>query len=113
MTSKFIVMYDNEICEGVFDTLTDAEEYILSIAEEAVYLDFLRETTQGYVTYWHPGEEAQYGYDTPEDWFNQWRLEDLEDMWPINDTPRPRQTAYSAMLDHFANDEIFEVPYFN
>lgn len=114
MAEKFVVMYDSDICEGVFDTLADAEEYILSIAEEAVYHDFLRAVMCGHVVYWRPDEEAQYAYNTPEEWFNEWNLKDLEDVWLITGEPQPRQTIYSAILSYFSKyDEILKAPYFN
>ena len=55
MAEKFVVLYENDVCEGVFDTLADAEEYILSIAEEAAYENFLSEIMYGHVVYWRPG----------------------------------------------------------
>ena len=114
MAEKFVVMYDSDICEGVFDTLADAEEYILSIAEEAVYHDFLRAVMCGHVVYWRPDEEAQYAYNTPEEWFNEWNLKDLEDVQLITGESQPRQTIYSAILSYFSEyDEILKAPYFN
>ena len=114
MAEKFVVLYENDICEGVFDTLADAEEYIFSVAEEAAYEDFLSEIMCGHVVYWRPGEEAQYAYDTPDEWFSKWNLKDLEDVWLITGESQPRQTTYSAMLSYFSEyDEILKAPYFN
>ena len=114
MAEKFVVLYENDICKGVFDTLANAEEYILSVAEEAAYVDFLGAILCGHVVNWQPGEEIQYAYDTPEEWFNQWNLKDLEDVWLITGESQPRQTIYSAMLSYFVEyDEILEAPYFN
>ena len=87
--TKYVVMYD-DYCEIIFDTQADAEEYILSIAEEAVYEVFLQ------------------CYE-PEEWFDKWRLEDLSDVWVGGTTKRqPRQTTYSAMLGYFADDWLIE-----
>ena len=114
MAEKFVVLYENDICKGVFDTLANAEEYILSVAEEAAYVDFLGAILCGHVVHWRPGEEIQYAYDTPEVWFNQWNLIDLEDVWLITGEAQPRQTIYSAMLSYFAGSyNIFEAPYFD
>ena len=114
MAEKFVVLYENDTCEGVFDTLSDAEEYILSVAEEAAYEDFLREIMCGHVVYWRPGEEAQYAYDTPEEWFNKWNLKEWGEVWLITGESQPRQTIYSAMLGYFSEyDEILTAPYFN
>ena len=114
MAEKFVILYENDICEGVFDTLADAEEYILSIAEEAAYEDFLREIMCGHVVQWRRGEGTQYAYDTPEEWFNKWNLEDWGEVWLITGESQRRQTIYSAMLSYFAEyDEILKAPYFN
>ena len=114
MAEKFVVLYENDTCEGIFDTLADAEECILSIAEEAVYHDFLWAVMCSHVINWRPGEEAQYIYYTPEEWFNKWNLKDLEDVWLITGESQPRQTTYSAMLSFFVEyDEIYAAPYFD
>ena len=59
---KFIVLWEED-CEGIFDIRGDAEEYILSLAEEMAYEHFL-----GY-------------YNSIEDWLNTWKLENLENFW--------------------------------
>ena len=104
MAEKFVILYEGSDCEGIFDIEADAEEYILSLAEEAVYEDFL-----GYIMFprniWVRDEPEKWM--TAEDYFDMWKLEDLEDIWMIvgNRYRRvPRQTSYSAMLSHFVED---------
>lgn len=113
MAEKFAVLYECSDCSGIFDTDADAEEYILSLAEEAVYEDFLE-----YIMFprniWVRDEPEKWM--TAEDYFDMWKLEDLEDVWMIvNDRycKVPRQTSYSAMLSFFAeNYGIWKAHYF-
>lgn len=101
--TKYVIMYDDS-CEIILDTLTDAEEYILSIAEEAAYEDFLADIMFSHASFF-VGNDMIDKYHEPEEWFDQWRLEDLSDVWVGGTTKRqPRQTSYSAMLGYFAED---------
>lgn len=113
MAEKFVVLYECSNCEGIFDTETDAEEYILSLAEEAAYEDFLR-----YIMF----PRNIWVRDEPEKWmtikeyFDMWKLEDLEDVWMYEDgyyRSVSRQTSYSAMLKDFGEDfGIWKTYYF-
>lgn len=109
--TKYVVMYD-DYSEMIFDTLADAEEYILSIAEEGAYEDFLGDITFSHSSFF-VGNDMVDKYHEPEEWFDGWRLEDLSDVWVGGTTKRqPRQTAYSAMLGYFAEDwQIEETKY--
>lgn len=42
MSTKFVICYE-ESCLAIVATRADAEEYILSLAEEAIYEDYLAE----------------------------------------------------------------------
>ena len=104
MAEKFVVLYEYSDCEGIFDTEADAEEYILSLAEEAAYEDFLE-----YIMFprniWVRDEPEKWM--TAEDYFKMWKLKDLEDVWVnVGNGYRsvPRQTITSAMLSDFVED---------
>ena len=111
MTEKFVVLYDED-CYGIFDTRADAEEYILSIAEESAYEDFLSEIM-------FPKNIFERGKLVKEDiwmtidkYFSYWKLEDLDGVW-IGHRPQPRQTVYSAMLASYVEEFIImKAPYF-
>lgn len=113
MAEKFVVLYECSSCEGIFDIEADAEEYILSLAEEAAYEDFLR-----YIMFprniWVRDEPEKWM--TAEDYFNMWKLEDMEDIWMYENgyyRSAPRQTSYSAMLGSFVEDfSIVKVHHF-
>ena len=97
LMTKFIALWEED-CEGIFDTRGDAEEYILSVAEESAYEDFLC-------------------YDNIKDWLYTWRLENLEDVWKRFSNGGykkvPRQTSKSAILSYFSEGwHIQECNYF-
>ena len=104
MAEKFVVLYEYSDCDGVFDIESDAEEYILSLAEEAAYEDFL-EYTMFPRNIWVRDEPEKWM--TAEDYFKMWKLEDLEDVWiNVGNGYRsvPRQTITSAILGQFVED---------
>lgn len=99
IVDKYVVMYeDSNCCLGIFDTEADAEEYILSWAEEGLYENFLFDTA---ATIWC----------TIEEWFDTWKLEDLMPFW-TGEIFIPRQTSYSMMLNDFSESLIIrKCPY--
>lgn len=113
MAEKFVVLYEGD-CDGVFNSEADAAEYLLSIAEEAVYEDFLE-----FIMFPRNKWKLWVGAETEEEWasaeqyFDVWKLEDLEDVW-TNTGRVPRQTSYSAMLSNFTEDWVIQtVHYFD
>ena len=111
MAEKFVVLYD-ENCEGIFDTLADAEEYVLSIAEESAYEDFLAEIMFPTNIFERGKLVKEDVWMTAEEYFSYWNLKDLADVW-IGHRPQPRQTVYSAMLANYVEEFIImSAPYF-
>ena len=99
VATKWLV--SDEYCNfGICSTRADAEELILSIAEEAAYYDYCEEIICG---------KKQM---TTEQYFNYiWALEDLEGIWTMDDNGKwhqvNRQTSWSAILDAALHDELF------
>ena len=84
---KYLISYD-ETVEAIAETRADAEEYILSIAEEYVYEDYASEV-------------LYYGMTT-EDWFSEFRAraEDASDLRKRWDR-RPYETFSGFLLTYF------------
>lgn len=91
----------DEYCNfGICNTHADAEELVLSMAEEAAYYDYC--------------EEILFGKRrlTTKQYFNyMWAQEGMDEIWTMDNNGTwhqvKRQTSWSAILDAALHDEIF------
>ena len=99
VATKWLV--SDEYCNfGICSTRADAEELILSMAEEAAYDDYC--------------EEILFGKKrlTTKQYFNyMWAKEGMDEIWVVDENGKlrqvNRQTFWSAILDAALHDELF------